>query len=167
VEIVTERLLLVPCSLDLTKSLALYRKELEMRSPIKIPHDWPSSQLIGMLPFYIEKLESDQEEYGWGIWMIILYEEKRIVGDVIMRGKPTDEGVVEFSYHLIKDICDDGIAFEAVEAMIEWLIELHGVKSFLTECDIYDEKSIRLLERLGMKCTSKDGNFLYWELHAS
>ncbi|MFZ3588076.1 GNAT family N-acetyltransferase [Bacillus sp. DJP31] len=163
-EIVTDRLLLVPCSLDLTKSLALYRGELEKRSPIRIPHDWPSTQLIGMLPYYIEKLETDQAEYGWGIWMIILYEEKRIIGDVMMLGKPLD-GVVEFSYHLISDIRDDGIAFEAIEAMIDWLIESNDVTSLLTECGIYDEKSIRLLERLGMRCTLKDGEFLYWELH--
>jgi RimJ/RimL family protein N-acetyltransferase len=163
-EIITERLLLVPCSLDLIKSLALYRKELEKRSPIQIPHDWPGAELIGMLPYYIEKLESDSEEFGWGIWMIILYEEKRIIGDVMMRGKPTD-GVVEFSHHLIQEIRDESIAFEAIEAMIEWFIESHGVKSILTECDKHDEKAIRLLERLGMKCTVKDGEFLYWELH--
>lgn len=163
-EIVTDRLLLVPCSLDLTKSLALYRGELEKRSPIKIPRNWPSTELIGMLPYYIEKLESDQDEYGWGIWIIILYEEKRIIGDVMMLGKPLN-GVVEFSYHLINEMLDDGIAFEAIEAMIEWLIVSNGVRSLLTECDIYDEKSIRLLERLGMKCTLKDGDFLYWELH--
>ncbi|WP_246940310.1 GNAT family N-acetyltransferase [Bacillus pinisoli] len=163
-EIVTERLLLVPCSLDLTKSLVLYRKELEKRSPIKIPQDWPSSQLIGMLPFYIEQLESDQEEYGWGIWMIIMYEEKRIIGDFMMRGKPKN-GVVEFSYHLVRNINDEGLAFEAVEAMMDWLIEVHDVHSFLTECEVQDHKAIRLFERLGMKCTSKDGEFLYWELH--
>ncbi|WP_456275621.1 GNAT family N-acetyltransferase [Bacillus sp. AK128] len=163
-EIVTERLLIVPCSLDLTKSLALYRKELEKRSPIKIPTDWPSSQLIGMLPFYIEQLESDQEEFGWGIWMIILYEEKRIIGDVMMKGKPQN-GIVEFSYHVIREIGDDGLAFEAVEAMLDWLMQFHEVKSFLTECKAHDEKAIKVLERIGMKCTSKDGDFLYWELH--
>lgn len=163
-EIVTDRLLLVPCSLDLTKSLALYRRELEKRSPIKIPPNWPSTQLIGMLPYFIEKLESDQEEYGWGIWMIILYEEKRIIGDVVMLGKPLN-GVVQFRYHLNNDMLDDGIAYEAIDAMIDWLNVSNGVRSFLTECDIHDEKSIRLLERLGMKCTLKEGAFLYWELH--
>lgn len=163
-EIITERLLLVPCSLDLIKSLVLYRKELEKRSPIIIPSDWPSADLIGMLPYYIEKLESDKEEFGWGIWMIILYEEKRIIGDIMMRGKPV-EGVVEFSHHFIKEIVDESIAFEAIEAMIDWFIEGHSVKSILTECSTNDERSIRLLERLGMKCTLKDGAFLYWELH--
>jgi ribosomal-protein-alanine N-acetyltransferase len=117
-----------------------------------------------MLPFYIEQLESDQDEFGWGIWMIIMYEEKRIIGDVMIKGKPIN-GVVEFSHHVIKDILDEGVAFEAVEAMMDWLSQLHDVKSFLTECDAHDEKVIRLLERLGMKCTSKDGEFLYWELH--
>ncbi|MFD1735682.1 GNAT family N-acetyltransferase [Bacillus salitolerans] len=164
-EIITERLLLVPCSLDLTKSLALHRRELEKRSPIKIPTGWPSSHLIGMLPYYIEKLETDETEYGWGIWMMILYEEKKIVGDIMMKGKPTEDGVVEFSYNLVKDIRDSSIAFEAIEAMIEWLSEAHQVKTILTECDMNDEKAILLLDKLGMKCTVKDGNFLYWELN--
>ncbi|KAA0548061.1 GNAT family N-acetyltransferase [Bacillus sp. BGMRC 2118] len=163
-EIITDRLLLVPCSLDLIKSLAIYRKELEKRSPISIPTDWPSADLIGMLPYYIEKLERDKEEFGWGIWMIILYEEKRIIGDIMMRGKPV-EGAVEFTHHLIKEIKDESIAFEAIESMIDWFIEAQSITSILTECNSNDEQSIRLLERLGMKCTVKDGAFLYWELH--
>jgi [ribosomal protein S5]-alanine N-acetyltransferase len=164
-EIITERLLLVPCSLDLIKSLALHRKELEKRSPIKIPHTWPSPQLIGMLPYYIEKLEVDETEYGWGIWMIILFEEKRIIGDIMMRGKPTENGIVEFSYNLVGEIRDSSVAFEAIDAMMEWLVDAHQVKTILTECNMNDEKSIRLLDKLGMKCTNKDGEFLYWELN--
>ncbi|NEY70370.1 GNAT family N-acetyltransferase [Bacillus mesophilus] len=117
-----------------------------------------------MLPFYIEKLETDQDEFGWGIWMIIKYEEKQIIGDVMIKGKPLN-GVVEFSYHVVKELGDDGLAFEAVEAMMDWFMQLHGVQSFLTECEAHDQKAIRLLERLGMKCTDKDGEFLYWELH--
>lgn len=78
IEIITDRLLIIPCSLDIAKSLIFHRKELETRSPIGIPCAWPSSAVRGMLPLYIEKLEENDQEYGWGLWLIILYNEKEL-----------------------------------------------------------------------------------------
>lgn len=164
IEIFTENLLIVPCSLDIAKSLIFHRQELEQRSPIAIPQGWPSSLITGILPFYIEKLEDDKSEYGWGLWLIIDYAEKRIIGDIYLHGKPDKKGTVTISFNMTKDYQHSKLTYEAVDALIEWITTQTETKKVLTECSDSNYQYIQLFEKLGMRCTKKDGKFLMWEL---
>lgn len=165
IEIITERLLIVPCSLEIAKSLVFQRAELEQKSPILFPVDWPSTAVTNLLPLYIEKLEKDKSEYGWGIWIVIDYTEKQIIGDVIFHGKPDKKGTIQVTYNMISDVKDDGLSYEACDALIEWRMTTHSkVKKIITECSENDHKSIKLFEKLGMRCTKKDRGFLTWEV---
>jgi [ribosomal protein S5]-alanine N-acetyltransferase len=164
IEILTNRLMIIPCSLDIAKSLVFHRKELDKRSPIEIPYCWPSPLVMGFLPYYIENLESKQTEINCGLWLIILYEEKKIIGDIMMQGKPSKEGKVELCYHVEEQQVDETIAYEAVDAFIDWLMFQKSVKKVVMECEIKEDQSIRLFEKLGMICKKKEGRFLLWEI---
>jgi RimJ/RimL family protein N-acetyltransferase len=164
IEILTNRLMIIPCSLDIAKSLVFHRNELDKRSPIAFPYCWPSPLVKGFLPYYIESLESKERESECGLWLIILYEEKKIIGDILMQGKPSKEGNVELSYHVDDKHVDDTIAYEAVDAFIDWLTYQKAVKKIVMECEVQEEKSIRLFDKLGMICTNKEGRFLMWEI---
>lgn len=164
IEIITDRLLLVPCTLDIAKSLVFFRPELEEKSPITIPTDWPSSLVTGMLPYFIENLEKDRDEFGWGLWMIILYNERKIIGDILFYGKPDPSGTVSITYHVSNQMGDIGLAFEAMDALLEWITEYSGVKKIVMECRITNLQSIKLFEKLGFRCEKKEGPFLTWTL---
>ncbi|MDQ0227046.1 GNAT family N-acetyltransferase [Metabacillus niabensis] len=165
IEILTNRLMLIPCSLDIAKSLVFHRKELEQRSPIEFPLNWPSPYVKGFLPYYIECLEKeDEESYECGLWLIIKFEEKKIIGDILMQGKPNKEGIVELSYHVDELFNDESIAYEAVDAFIDWLTYHKSVKKVIMECSIAQNQAIRLYNRLGMICSKKDGEILVWEI---
>ncbi|WP_099353566.1 GNAT family N-acetyltransferase [Fredinandcohnia onubensis] len=164
IEIFTENLLLVPCSLDIAKSLVFHRKELEKRSPITIPQNWPSPLITGILPFYIEKLEKDENQYGWGLWLIINYADKRIIGDIYLHGKPDKKGNVQLTYTMNREYQKTNLTYEAVDALIDWLVTQADAKKVLMECSDSNYQSIQLFEKLGMRCTKKDGKFLTWEL---
>jgi [ribosomal protein S5]-alanine N-acetyltransferase len=160
----TDRLLLIPCSLDLAKSLILFRKELEERSPIDIPDNWPSDLLIGLLPLYIEKLERDQSEFGWGIWLVIDLIEKRMIGDILVDGKPDLNGSVRLSCNILENNSDYSLAYEGLEAMIEWMMMQKNVKKIMMECSVQHEQQIKLYDKLGLRCIKNDGWFLQWEI---
>jgi len=167
IEILTNRLMIVPCSLDIAKSLIFHRKELERRSPIGIPASWPSSIVKGFLPYYIEELEADKKNNDFGFWLIILYEEKKIIGDLVMEGRPIKDGTVSLDYHLDiskEKITDETIAYEAIDALIDWLTYQKSVKKIVMECRQDQEQVIHLLNRLGFICQSKEGSFLKWEM---
>jgi RimJ/RimL family protein N-acetyltransferase len=164
IEILTNRLMIIPCSLDLAKSLVFHRKELNKRSPIEFPYYWPSPFVKSFLPYYIECLESDEVEHDCGLWLIILYEEKKIIGDILMKGKPSKEGMVELCYHVEEKQVDETIAYEAMDAFIDWLTYQKSVKKVVMECEEQQKKSIRLFNKLGMICMKKEGSFLMWEI---
>jgi [ribosomal protein S5]-alanine N-acetyltransferase len=164
IEIFTERLLIVPCSLDIAKSLVFHRTELEKRSPIIIPEGWPSPLITSMLPIYIESLEEDESIYGWGLWLIINYTDKTIIGDIYIQGKPDKRGVVNIHFNMVKDLGDTSLTYEAVDALMEWVITQTEAKKVITECSDSNFQTIRLFEKLGMRCTKKEGAFLKWEM---
>ncbi len=159
--------MIVPCSLDIAKSLIFHRKELEKRSPIEIPSYWPTSVVRGFIPYYIESienLEADEKDLDCGFWLIILYEQKKIIGDLLMQGKPKKEGLVELSYHIDEEDIDETIAYEAIDAFIDWLTYQQAVKKIIIECEVLQQKKIKLYNKLGFICVKKDGDFLTWEM---
>jgi ribosomal-protein-alanine N-acetyltransferase len=164
VEVITDRLILIPCSLDMAKSLIFYRKELGKRSPIDIPECWPSIELQGYLPFYIERLEKNEDEFGWGVWIIIEQNIRKIIGNIGFKGRPDDEGKIELAYHVVQEFQRRGYGFEAAQSLIEWVMNDTAVKTVTAECEDSNFASIRILEKLGMCCVSRDGQFLKWEL---
>lgn len=164
IEILTNRLMIIPCSLDIAKSIVFHRKELDVRSPIVFPYNWPSALVKSFLPYYIECLETKEKENDCGLWLIILYEEKKIIGDIVMQGKPHKEGKIELIYHVEENGLDETIAFEAVDAFIDWLTYQKSVKKIVMECDVKQVDSIRLYDKLGLICTKKEGSFLQWEI---
>ncbi|MCD7033927.1 GNAT family N-acetyltransferase [Metabacillus sp. GX 13764] len=162
-EILTERLLVIPCSLDIAKSLIIHRKELEERSPIVIPPVWPSSLTQGLLPLYIERLEKSREAYGWGLWLIIHAAEKKIIGDFYIADKPDRDGKVEFSCQ-INPSYPEQIAFEALNMFFSWLSSQNQVKTVQTECRIENEDMIHLLHKLGFICRKREDYYLLWQI---
>ncbi|MGD6818420.1 GNAT family N-acetyltransferase [Metabacillus sp. 84] len=160
-EILTDELLLIPCSLDLAKSLILHKKELAKRSPIVIPEDWPSLISKGILPYYIERLERDPSEYGWGIWLIIHHKDKKMIGDFYIYSKPDSSGGIEFDFRIDPDYRLE-FGFEAVSSFFEWLIGQEKVKRITTECHMEQDKTIGIFSRIGLICKRKEHSFLTW-----
>ncbi|MDQ0231302.1 GNAT family N-acetyltransferase [Metabacillus malikii] len=164
IEILTNRLMIIPCSLDIAKSLIFHRTELNQRSPIEFPHNWPSPYIKSFLPFYIENLEETiEKEYECGLWLIIYYEDKKIIGDIVLQGRPSIDESVQLSYHTNQDL-DETIAYEAIDAFIDWLTYQKKVNKVLMECDEKQHDIIALYTRLGLVCKKKEGKVLIWEI---
>lgn len=162
--LITDRLLIMPCSLDLAKSVVLFRDELGERSPIEFPENWPTDEVKSLLPLYIESLEKDNTEYGWGLWLIIDYEEQRVIGDLNFKGKPNDDGIIEMGYSILPKYRQQGYAYEATQALLNWGFAHPSVQVIRAECFQNNQASQRVLEKLGMRCVEKDKEYLTWEL---
>lgn len=148
----------------MAKSLILNRSELESRSPLDFPSDWPSVDLKSILPFYIEKLENNRNELDWQIWLIIDNKNKIIIGSAIFKKITDHQGVIELGYQISELFRNQGYCFEAVSALVDWVFLSEKVVKITAECVDTNEGSIRVLEKLGMCCVEKDPPFLKWEL---
>lgn len=165
-EIYTDRLIIAPLSLNVAKSLVFHREELDSLSPIDFPNEWPGNELKSLLPFYIERVETCNDELGWGIWLFISTTEKKIIGNGGFKGKPID-GEVEIGYSIIESYRRKGLGYEGTQALVDWAFEQKGVTLVKAECVDSNIGSIRILEKSGFRCVKREGCFLKWELKKS
>lgn len=156
---------MMACPLDLAKSIILDRRKLEERSPIRIPSDWPSVHLISIFPFYIEMLEKTPLENHLQIWLIIDANERKLIGSIRLTSLVSDTKTLDLGYEIIASYRNQGYGYEAVQAVIDWLIVNGYATKITAECDHTNTASVRILEKLGMRCTAKESPFLKWELN--
>ena len=83
------------------------------------------------------------------------------LGDRVI-GKAGAWAVPEIGYILHPDHWGQGLAREALEAVIPWLFARHAVPALTAEADPRNEASLRLLGRLGFAETHRAERTLLW-----
>ncbi|WP_329271239.1 GNAT family N-acetyltransferase [Streptomyces pseudovenezuelae] len=100
---------------------------------------------------------SDPGAPGWFPYAIEVKADGRVAGDVaVHRQRSVQEAELGFS--LARDRQGQGYATEAVEAVLRALFA-GGLHTATAECDVRNERSARLLERLGFARTGQRGVF--------
>lgn len=90
-------------------------------------------------------------QLGWGIWLIIHAKERSLLGDLGFRGKLEGEDTVEIGYEVLPEYRNQGYAFEAVQALIEWANKQQGLQRIIAHCPEDNPASMRILAKLGMQ----------------
>jgi ribosomal-protein-alanine N-acetyltransferase len=160
----TERLDIIPCSLQVARAIVTDKSKVETILSARVSDSWPAPDLLEFLPFYAQQLETDLSLLGWGVWLMIHVTERVVIGDVGFKGKPDHEATVEIGYSVIPAFRNRGYALEAAQALINWAFIQQGVKKIIAECNDDNAASIRILEKLGMKRLGTEGSVLKWEL---
>ncbi|MDR7071708.1 GNAT family N-acetyltransferase [Fictibacillus barbaricus] len=124
------------------------------------PEDY---EIHGFIKKYLENLKEDASLLGWGVWFVIEKESGRIIGDIGFKGKP-DNNLVEIGYGIIPSAQNKGYATESVQSIIEWAFASADVHKVTAECLADNTASIKVLEKLNMKQTGREGDMLKWEL---
>lgn len=152
------------CPLDLAKSVILHREKLEERSPLALPNDWPSTQLKSLLPYYIEMLEKNAAKRSLQIWLMIAPEIRTVIGSIRLKQVADDASTIDLGYETVYSYRRQGYCFEAVQAVVRYVFLDKRIKKITAECDERNIGSIKILEKLGMRCVNKEVSFLMWEL---
>ncbi|WP_375477578.1 hypothetical protein [uncultured Nostoc sp.] len=70
--ITTQRLELLPCSLEVAQAAAIKNKsQVERLLGVKVPDDWYASEVLDFFPMYAQMLVDDPSQLGWGMWLMI------------------------------------------------------------------------------------------------
>lgn len=161
--IYTDRLILIPVTLKITKSLLEYStKEIE-KLGIKTDEKWPTEGTMDILPIINRALEKDKIPSGFEFWMIVNKNNLLVIGDIGFHGKPNEKGEVEIGYGLSENARGKGFGFEALKAIMDWLNYQDNVKTIKADCLISNIPSARILEKVGMKEINRDQELIYWE----
>ena len=126
---------------------------------VEVDPDWPSEDLLEVLPAYGE------ENAGcWGLFLVIDRERATLVGDVLFKGPPDEEGVVEIGYGIVPSFQGRGYATEAVAAILAWARCHPEAREVRACCYASNFASRRVLEKSGFRHFATDGSILDWSL---
>ncbi|MFC4712056.1 GNAT family N-acetyltransferase [Planococcus dechangensis] len=145
-EIVTERLIITPCTNEWVPKLKKqgYDNGPEIRN-------------------HLTALAKDQSLAHWGSWLVIRKSDDAIVGDIGFKGKPNAMKQVEVGYGMMEQYRHRGYATEAVAALIDWAITLKEVNTVIAETETENAGSIRVMVKVKMKKTIETQSMMLWE----
>ncbi|GAA0706638.1 GNAT family protein [Paraclostridium ghonii] len=159
----TNRLILIPITLEITKSLINGSSKEVENLGIKCDKKWPTKDTIDILPIINASLEKSKIPTGFETWMIVDKNNKKIIGDIGFHGEPNENGKVEIGFVLVEHEREKGFGFESLNAIMDWLDFQESVKVIKAECLISNKSSARILEKVGFKEVNKDYELIYWE----
>lgn len=163
----TERLELIPFSLDLIKLLVSDRTAFAARIEAQLLPDWPADYLMRLFRKLAEANNQNPALVDWGGYLATLKAERILVGYPGLKGPPDRSGAVEVGYSIAPAYQRQGLAPEAVGALISWAFCQPKVKRVKAECHEDNYASQRVLEKLGFKLVGKEGRMLRWVLTQS
>ncbi|WP_026692161.1 hypothetical protein [Peribacillus kribbensis] len=156
----TNKVIVMTCSLDLAKSLVLYRDELIKRSPIVMPHSWPSNLFKGFLPFYIEELETDKKEYRF--WLVADLKLKKMIGDFILQKVNQSTGYLAISY--INQEAEIEYMEESLYIFMKYTVKAfpEQIKTIVVDCPESKTYQMSVLKELGFLMEEEDSRYVRW-----
>ncbi|MFD4556530.1 GNAT family N-acetyltransferase [Streptomyces sp. NPDC058469] len=101
---------------------------------------------------------SDPAGPGWFQYAVELKADGCLLGDVAVNRQPGG-GEAEIGFSLARDRQGHGYASEAVRAVLDDLFGT-GLRTVSAECDVRNQRSARLLERIGFEFESQRAVFL-------
>ncbi len=155
----SERLLLVPCSLELARAELTGAEPLAaalgktLGRSVLVPTDWPLPlNDEESMHYYLDMLEKGgADAVGWGLWFFLLKtdDELAAAGNGGFKGPPDDKGIAELGYSVMPAHQRQGLASEAVETLMGWANGNDRVKGFIAHTLTGLTPSIRVLEKCG------------------
>ncbi len=149
----TDRLRLIPASVELLQFELSDRDRLYAKLGVKPPAEWPPElNDENSISYTLAKIEEYPDQFGWWYWYVILRpsdaRRPALVGGVGLKGPPDSNGTVEVGYSILREYRGRGFATEAVDALCQWAVAHGTVKRIIGETLPELVPSIRVLQKL-------------------
>lgn len=113
----------------------------------------------------LSDVKDNEENYIWyTTWMVILKSENRIIGYIMIKGYPDENGEVNIGYYTQPLYRGNGYMSEAVIGITEWMFLNSDVKSIIADTLKSNIISQDLLKKVGMRFYKEDYECFWWKL---
>lgn len=145
------RLELVAATYELVRDQLADPPAWAARLDVPIPDDWPPELTEDVWEATRDWLFQDPERIGWGMWYLVRTEPppRVLVGTIGLKGAPPEDGTVEVGYSVLPAYRRQGLAAEAVRALVAWAFRDPRVRRVTAETYPHLTPSIGVLEKLG------------------
>jgi ribosomal-protein-alanine N-acetyltransferase len=150
--IVTERLVLVPMTLEIVEAVMCRdRATAESLCGAALPEAWPNDELVARaFQVSLDAIRADPQTRLWGDSLVLPREgPRRIVGSVVFHGRPND-GIAEVGYGIEEGSRGIGLATEATRACVEWALAEPGIEAVQATTFPWHHASLGVIRKLGM-----------------
>jgi len=135
--LVTDRLDLVPATLELTRAAISDLLALGQGLRATVPPSWPPDLLDRpALKFTLDKLRKGPTQANWWLYFVVLRadaDSRVLIGSVGYKGPPSRDGTVEVGYGILPEYQHRGYASEAVRALLARAFALPTVHRVIAE----------------------------------
>jgi RimJ/RimL family protein N-acetyltransferase len=116
----------------------------------------------GPLAWRVPQVKADPSSNKWFVRLIVLKENREIIGSTSFHGVPDDNGMIEIGLGIEPEFHNRGLAKEALMAMWTWALDQPGVKSFRYTVSPDNAPSIKVIEYFafpftGVQIDEEDG----------
>jgi RimJ/RimL family protein N-acetyltransferase len=155
--IVTERLEIVPATLEITRSALAGNEALQVSLGASVPPTWPPEYLDrAALEFTLDRLAEGPGQAGWWLHFVVLRHGgagRTLVGSAGYKGPPSADGTVEVGYGIVRDRRRNGYATETVRGLVAHAFALPALRRVIAETLPELAPSIGVLRKCGFRPT--------------
>jgi ribosomal-protein-alanine N-acetyltransferase len=148
----SERLELVPATVDLLSAAVEGPSALELALHARVPPTWPPEFLDQpALEFTRDRLIETPGDREWWMYFIVLpaADERILIGSAGYKGPPTEDGTVEVGYGIVTDRRRQGYASEVTRGLVARAFRLPEVRRVIAETLPELTPSIGVLQKCG------------------
>ncbi|MGH9748893.1 MAG: GNAT family N-acetyltransferase [Candidatus Polarisedimenticolia bacterium] len=153
--IVTERLEIVPATVELTREALGGPRALGAALGAAVPATWPPEYFDEpALRFTIERLTEGPGQEGWWMHFVLLKEagaSRILIGSGGYKGPPSADGTVEVGYSIVGDRRRQGYASEATRGLVARAFAAPAVRRVISETLPVLAASIGVLRKCGFR----------------
>lgn len=158
----TERLDLVPASLDLLEADLASPAALGRLLGAAVPASWPPGEYDrAAMEFFRARLLEDPKSVGWYGWYAIHALEEGgavVIGAAGYLGPPDSDGGVELGYSIAPEFQARAFATEIVQALTAHAWSFPGIQRVIAHTQPSNEASVKVLERCGFRLAGSAGD---------
>ncbi len=133
------------------------RQEAEKLTGAVMPDRWPNPELVERaFAMTLDAVRASPETRLWGARVLVarIDGERRVVGSLVYKGAPDEDGVVEIAYGIEEASQGQGYATEGVGASVAWALAEGGARAVHASTFAWHRASVRVLEKVGMTAVS-------------
>ena len=163
----TQRLKLLPLQADnLALSLDNYG-EMESDLGLMVTNTVLDDEMKYAMKVRLRKVLEDVENYLWLTnWAIVLKKEKRIIGFIMIKGYPNENGEVIVGYSIEKEYRKMGYATEALKRLIKWIFKNPKVVCVIGDTERENTSSHKVLENVGAVKYKETSELMWWKIES-
>ncbi|MEB2302307.1 GNAT family N-acetyltransferase [Lysinibacillus xylanilyticus] len=162
-ELSTKRLRLIPLNAKYLELLIHEEKTLETELSLSSNEVFLDEELRQALKFRLSKVLEDEGNYIWYTnWVIVSKEKNCIVGGIMLKGLPNEQGEVVVGYYTFPEYQGKGYMTETVRMMKDWLLRQSNVKYVIADTDKNNIASHKVLQKAGATLYSESEELYFW-----